>query len=210
MEAYAMHILILASTPNATEKMQDTPDDAADRYTVVTTWPDAISSLEKDRPGLVLVERAAFARVELSTLSGLTEPGRWPPLLVVDTLAAGSQRGLMVARRLAQPQPQEYQVGELRIDTRKRRASLGERWVTLPPIQYRLLLVLAQREGEVIGCQELLRLVWGYESEETEARELVKVHIRQIRRRLGLDPEEHHYIHSVRGFGYMLALPDEA
>lgn len=204
-----MHILILASTPGAAEKMQDTLDDTTDQYTVVTTWPDVISFLEKDRPGLVLVERIALARVELSTLSGLTEPGRWPPLLVVDTLAAGSQRGLVAARRLAQPLPQEYQVGELRIDTRKRRASLGERWVTLPPIQYRLLLVLAQREGEVIGCQELLRLVWGYEAEETEARELVKVHIRQIRRRLGLDSEEHHYIHSVRGFGYMLAPPDE-
>ena len=98
----------------------------------------------------------------------------------------------------------------LRIDTRKRRASIGERWVTLPPIQYRLLLALAQHEGEVVGCQELLRIVWGFEAEEAEARELVKVHIRQIRRRLGLDPEKHHYIQSIRGFGYMLSPPDES
>jgi DNA-binding response OmpR family regulator len=55
----------------------------------------------------------------------------------------------------------------------------------------------------------LLRLVWGYDAEEAEARELVKVHIRQIRRRLGLNPERHNYIRSVRGFGYMLTLPDE-
>jgi DNA-binding response OmpR family regulator len=54
-----------------------------------------------------------------------------------------------------------------------------------------------------------LRVVWGYEAEESEARELVKVHIRQIRRRLGLDPEKYPYIRSVRGFGYMLAPPDE-
>jgi DNA-binding response OmpR family regulator len=205
-----MHILILASNSGAAEKIQDPLGDTKDRYTVVTTWPDVISALENDRPGLILVERAVLARAELTTLSRLTEPGRWPPLLIVDTLAAGSQHGLVIARRLAQPPPQQYQVGELHIDTRKRRASIGERWVTLPPIQYRLLLALAQREGEVIGCQELLHLVWGYEAEETEARELVKVHIRQIRRRLGLDPEKHHYIHSVRGFGYMLAPPDEA
>jgi two-component system KDP operon response regulator KdpE len=68
---------------------------------------------------------------------------------------------------------------------------------------------LAQRTGEVINCKELLRLVWGYDANENEARELVKVHIRQIRRRLGLDPEKHNYIHSVRGFGYMLAPPED-
>jgi DNA-binding winged helix-turn-helix (wHTH) protein len=204
-----MHILILASTPGAAKKMQDGLGATADHYAVVTNWPDVISSLEKNHPGLILVERAALAQAELTTLFKLTEPGRWPPLLVVDTLAADSQRGIAAARRLAQPPPQYYQIGELRIDTRKRRASIGERWVTLPPIQYRLLLALAQHEGEVIDCQELLRLVWGYEAEDAEARELVKVHIRQIRRRLSLDPEKHHYIHSVRGFGYMLAPPGE-
>lgn len=205
-----MHILILASTPGAAEKMQDALDTTADHCAVVTTWSDVLSSLETNRPGMILVERAALAQAELTTLSKLTEPGRWPPLLIVDTLAADSQRGIAAARRLAQPPHQHYQIGELRIDTRKRRASLGERWVTLPPIQYRLLLALAQREGEVVDCQELLRLVWGYEAEDAEARELVKVHIRQIRRRLGLDPEKHPYIRSVRGFGYMLAPPDEA
>lgn len=204
-----MHILIMASTPGAAEAIQALSDDTVDRYTIVAAWPDVISSLDKDRPELLLVERAALAQVDLLSLSRLVEPGRWPPLLIVDTLAAGDQRGLMVARRLAQPLPQRYQVGELCIDTRKRRASVGEGWTTLPPIQYRLLLALAQREGEVVGCQELLRLVWGYEAEEAEARELVKVHIRQIRRRLGLDPEKHHYIQSIRGFGYMLAPPDE-
>ncbi len=204
-----MHILILASTPGAAKKMQDTLDATTDHYTVVNTWPDVISSLETDRPDLILVERAALAQAELTTLFKLTEPGRWPPLLIVDTLATDNQRGIAAARRLAQPPPQQYQVGELRIDTRKRRASIGERWVTLPPIQYRLLLALAQREGEVVACQELLRLVWGYEAEDAEARELVKVHIRQIRRRLSLDPEKRNYIHSVRGFGYMLAPPGE-
>ncbi len=204
-----MHILILASTPSAAKKMRDGLGTTTDHCAVVNTWPDVVSSLETNRPGLILVERAALAQAELTTLFKLTEPGRWPPLLIVDTLAADSQRGIAAARRLTQPPPQYYQSGELRIDTRKRRASIGERWITLPPIQYRLLLALAQREGEVVGCQELLRLVWGYEAEDAEARELVKVHIRQIRRRLSLDPEKHHYIHSVRGFGYMLAPPGE-
>ncbi len=105
--------------------------------------------------------------------------------------------------------PLSYQIGELHIDTRKKRAGLGGRWVTLPPIQYRLLLALARRAGEVVSYRELLRAVWGYDGDDTEARELLKEHIRRIRRRLGLDLEERPYIRSVRGFGYMLAPPDE-
>jgi DNA-binding response OmpR family regulator len=204
-----MHILILTSSTKTAEAMQATLGDTADRYTVVTLWSDVVALLDKDRPNLIVVERAALGKIELATLLRLAEPGRWPPLLIVDALAADGQRGIATARRLAQPPPQYYQIGDLRIDTRKRRASLGERWITLPPIQYRLLLALAQREGEVVDCQELLRLVWGYDAEEADARELVKVHIRQIRRRLGLNPETHNYIHSVRGFGYMLAQPEE-
>ncbi|MFN2217311.1 MAG: winged helix-turn-helix domain-containing protein [Anaerolineae bacterium] len=204
-----MHILILASSTDSAEAMQVALGDTTDRCTVVIDWADVVGSLEKDHPNLIVVERAALVQVELATLLKLAEPGGWPPLLIVDALAADGKCGIATARRLAQPPPQYYQIGDLRIDTRKRRASLGERWITLPPIQYRLLLALAQREGEVVDCQELLRLVWGYDAEEAEARELVKVHIRQIRRRLGLNPEQHNYIHSVRGFGYMLAQPEE-
>ena len=204
-----MHILVLASSTNSAEAMQVALGDTIDRYTVAMNWADVAASLEKDRPNLIVVERAALVQVELSTLLQLTEPGGWPPLLIVDTLTADAQRGVATARRLVQPLPQYHQIGDLRIDTRKRRASLGERWITLPPIQYHLLLALAQREGEVVDCQELLRLVWGYDAEEADARELVKVHIRQIRRRLGLNPETRNYIHSVRGFDYMLAQPEE-
>ncbi len=206
-----MHILILASTSSVAEEMQVALGDMAGRYTVAAAWSDAISSLEHDRPDLILIERAVLTRMELTTLLNLTEPGRWPPLLLVDTPAADAGDGIVVTRRLVQAAPQYYQIGELHIDTRRKRARLGERWVTLPPIQYRLLLTLAEHAGEVINCQQLLRLVWGYDAGEIEARELVKVHIRQIRRRLGLglDQEEHPYIRSVRGFGYVLAPPDE-
>ena len=118
--------------------------------------------------------------------------------------------GVAAAQHLARAAlPLYYQVGDLRVDTRKKRAGLGNQWVTLPPIQYRLLLTLAKQAGEVVEFQELMREVWGYKGEDSEARELLKVHVRQIRRRLGLDPERSHYIRSVRGFGYMLVSPDE-
>lgn len=204
-----MHVAILASTSHTAERTHNALGNPGDRYTFFASWPDVAACLEEDRPDLILVERDVLARADLSTLLKLVEMDRWPPVLIVDTLSADDHRGIALARRFAQPPPQYHQIGELRIDTRKRRAALGERWVTLPPLQYHLLLTLVQHAGEVVDCQELLRSVWGYEAGEIEARELVKVHIRQIRRRLGLEPEKHHYIHSVRGFGYMLAPPEE-
>jgi DNA-binding winged helix-turn-helix (wHTH) protein len=207
-----MHILIFAPTPNATEQIRTALRRIATRYTIAAMWADVVSSLENenDRPDLILVERATLAHIELATLINLMESGRWPPLLIVDGSTAGARDGVAAVRHLSRSSlPQYYQVGDLRVDTRKKRAGLGDQWVTLPPIQYRLLVTLAKQAGEVIGYQELLREVWGYDGEDSEARELLKVHIRQIRRRLGLDPEQSHYIRSVRGFGYMLISPDE-
>ena len=203
-----MHVVILASDPSVAAEMQATLGSAADEYTVVTSWAD-VFSLAGGRPDLILAERTILARTDLHTLNTLMEPGRWPPLLLVDTPSAGTDGGIGIVQRLNQAIPHHFQIGDLQIDTRRRRAKLGEHWVTLPPIQYRLLLALAKRVGEVVDCQELLRTVWGHEAGGSEARELVKVHIRQIRRRLGLDPEKHYYIRSVRGFGYMLASPED-
>jgi DNA-binding response OmpR family regulator len=205
-----MHIIIFASTPDIAQKMQTELDDTTNRFTVAATWADVISFLDKAPPDLVVVERAALPQIDLATLHKLTQTDRWPPLLLVGAHATEALSGIAATQRLAREAQHYVQIGELRIDTRRKRATIGERWVALPPIQYRLLLALAKRAGETIGCQELLRMVWGYDAEEIEARELVKVHIRQIRRRLGLDPEQHHYIHSVRGFGYVLAPPEDA
>lgn len=205
-----MHIAILATSPEVAKRIKATiPDGMVNRYTIVTTWSEVVSSLRDVHSDLIIVERNSLDQMKISILFNLTKRGRWPPLLLVDSSSEGIRDGITLAQHLGYKEPHYYQVGDLRVDTRKRRAGIDERWVTLPPIQYRLLLTLAQRAGEVIDCRELLRLVWGYEAEESEARELVKVHIRQIRRRLGLNPEMHHYIQSVRGFGYMLASPDE-
>lgn len=204
-----MHILILASTPNVAEGIRTALGDTADRYTYASTWSDVFLLLKGEHPDLIIVERTVLDRIELAGLLTIADPGRWPPLLLVDAPVVGVRDAIVASQRLRSAVPDYYQVGDLRIDTRKRRVKLEQRWVTLPPIQYRLVLALAQREGEVVGCQDLVRTVWGYEARESEARELVKVHVRQIRRRLGLNPEEQLYLRTVRGFGYMLVAPGE-
>lgn len=201
-----MHIAILAQSETFAESVLGALGPEAHRYTIVQTWPELESRLHADRPALIVVHRLALGRIPLGDLAQVGQPGVWPPLLIAGDEIARVTQSLGAAGRLAQAEPSFYQLGELRIDTRRKRARVGDRWVGLPPIQYRLLLTLARRAGEVLNAQELLRIVWGYDASASEARELVKVHIRQIRRRLG--PTTHQYIRSVRGFGYVLTSPD--
>jgi DNA-binding response OmpR family regulator len=204
-----MHIAVLALSPEFAESVKSTLGRDAHRYSTVEDWSSLSRCLASERPALVIVQRPALGEVPLAEIAQLAKPGAWPPVLIAGQEIGRVTQSLVAAGRLLPGDPQYYHVGDLRIDTRRKRATIGEKWVALPPIQYRLLLALARRAGEVMNAQELLRIVWGYDASPIEARELVKAHIRQIRRRLGLEPEAHHYIRSVRGFGYLLAAPDE-
>jgi hypothetical protein len=209
VEVATMHILILAPTLDDAQGVQAIIPDPTTRYSVASTWLDILATLREDSPDAILIERTALARLDSMIMLNLAEPGRWPPLILMDTPTSDLEDGLSITRRFPHVSPLFYRIGELCIDTCRKRAGLGKHWVTLPPIQYRLLLALARRTGEVVTYQELLREVWGYEGEENEARELLKEHIRRIRRRLRMDPERHRYIRAVRGFGYMLTSPEE-
>ena len=110
----------------------------------------------------------------------------------------------LVRKSLSHRVGEVIRVGDLVIDTAKKRVIFRQRQVTLPPIQFRLLTCLALNLGRVVGYRELFREVWGCDGEEDEARELLKVHIRQIRLKLGLEAQKAEYLQTVRGFGYML------
>jgi hypothetical protein len=63
-----MHILILASTANAAEKMQAALSSIVHRCSVAETWTDVLTSLESDRPDLVLVERGSLGQTETKSV----------------------------------------------------------------------------------------------------------------------------------------------
>jgi len=98
-------------------------------------------------------------------------------------------------------------VGNLRIDLARQRAALTDQWVRLPRIQFNILRYLMEHHGELVPYCELMKAVWGYEGEASEARELLKVHLRQIRRKLG--PEILAYLQIVPGEGCVLINPAE-
>jgi DNA-binding response OmpR family regulator len=93
-------------------------------------------------------------------------------------------------------------VGQLTIDCFRHTATFNGQTLHLTPIEYALLLCLAEARGRVVGYSEIIRRTHGISVDEMEAQTLIKPHIRNLRRKI--DPA---YLSNVRGTGYVLAAP---
>lgn len=104
-----------------------------------------------------------------------------------------------------QPPVTTITLGPLTIFPGRYQIQVGEKSLSLTPTEFDLLLYLAAHRGRVVPCYELVREVRGYTAEESEAREVIRPHISNLRRKLeraGQDPD---LIVNVRGVGYRLS-----
>ncbi len=94
-------------------------------------------------------------------------------------------------------------LGEIVIDSERRRVTRSGRSVNLTATEFDLLLALARHPGRVLSREALLRAVRDDEAfvgDETT----VTVHIRHLRAKLEERPDEPQYIVTVRGVGYTI------
>ena len=94
-------------------------------------------------------------------------------------------------------------VGSISIDTGKCQVTVRGQVVSLTPTEYRILIELARREGQVITREELLASVWSYDGYDLG---LVNTHVKRLRARIEEDPANPEIVLTVRGFGYRLAV----
>jgi len=88
--------------------------------------------------------------------------------------------------------------GSLTVDGRKIKCPLKE---------FELLQFLCEHPNQVFSLQHLYERVWGHESCGDER--TVMVHIRRLRQKIEIDPNQPRYIVNLRGFGYKLVRADE-
>jgi two-component system, OmpR family, response regulator len=97
--------------------------------------------------------------------------------------------------------PGQYLVGgDIKVDVSRHNVTRGNDMIELNPKEYELLSFLMAHAGKVIGREQLLKAVWGYDyfgSERT-----VDVHMRWLRQKLEADPEKPRHLVTVRGYGY--------
>ena len=94
-------------------------------------------------------------------------------------------------------EPHVLSTGNVRLNLRTRRATVGERTVELTAREFSLLETLLRHADHVLSREQLLSHAWGYFLDPTT--NVVDVHISALRKKLGAD-----VIESVRGVGYRL------
>jgi DNA-binding response OmpR family regulator len=89
------------------------------------------------------------------------------------------------------------------LDPVRHKVTLRGRQVALTAIEFKLLHALMRAQGRVMSREELLDQF--YQHGEAVIDRVVDVHVGKLRQKLGDDPNQPHFILTVRGFGYKFA-----
>ena len=211
-----MHVLVVHSDPRFYREIHTLLADQGISGAYQANLNNLGAQIEAHPPDLIVLEQSCLMN-DGNQLGGAFRRGQCLPIVFLtaasaDIIRAGHERNRLVgiisylrsqterARRT-----QVLQIGRLRIHAGRMRVSLGDQWVRLPPIHFRILYQLATNANELFPHRELMPAVLGHSGSAEAVRERLKVHIRQLRRKLG--PGFNGYIQAVRGQGYVLVDP---
>ncbi|MDI3287998.1 response regulator [Polyangium sp. 15x6] len=97
---------------------------------------------------------------------------------------------------------QTIEIGDVVIDLVRREVKKGGQEVHLTPIEYKLLVLLAQNAGKVLTHQHILKEVWGpaYANQP----HYVRVHMAELRKKIEANPARPKLLVTEPGVGYRL------
>jgi DNA-binding response OmpR family regulator len=93
-----------------------------------------------------------------------------------------------------------YSDSVLTVDFGERRLSVGERFVELTPLEFKLLAAFVEHPNQLLEHGQLLEMVWG--GERGTSRDQVKLYVGYLRKKLADAGAAPDVIETVRGFGY--------
>jgi DNA-binding response OmpR family regulator len=199
----------------------DTADNGEDGLELCRSNDYALVILDRMLPGLDGMEVCRALRRERGDCLVLMLTARDALQDKIDGLQAGADDYLtkpfafdeLLARlrallRRGQPRGEGreehpmLQVGDLLLDTARRRARRGDREIVLTVREFALLAYLMEHAGTVLSRSRILSRVWSY-SFDPESK-VVEVYIRQLRQKID-EGEATPMIKTVRGFGYTIS-----
>jgi len=93
-----------------------------------------------------------------------------------------------------------HEFGPIRVDIRGTEVKRNGKVVNLSAREFQLLRYFLEHRGATLSRNEILKEVWGYNT-ETFTR-TVDVHVASLRQKLGDDPRQPQFIVTVPGLGY--------
>ena len=107
--------------------------------------------------------------------------------------------------RLTVPAPAVVDLGDVQVDLAGHRLLRAGEPLAIRPKAFELLAFLIRHPGQVFTREQLLQQVWGYDyAGETRT---VDVHVHSLRGLIEDDPADPHFLHTVRGVGYVFRRP---
>ncbi|MGD8622868.1 MAG: response regulator transcription factor [Anaerolineales bacterium] len=198
------------------------------------TAEDALAAARRDRPDLVLLDISLPGMDGLDALKQFKEELRIPVIFLTarrkeldealglelgadDYVTKPFDEDVLMARikavlrrtradTLGLHTDESIHVGDLHIDPAAHTVELAGEMIELPPREFDLLHTLALEAGKVLSADDLLSRVWG--AEYMGEPQVVYVHIRWLREKIEVDPENPSRLRTVRGVGYKL-IPQE-
>lgn len=95
-------------------------------------------------------------------------------------------------------------INDLVLEQATGRVRRGDETISLTPIEFRLLNFLARHRGQALTRAQIVEAVWGY-APDLESEKTVNVHIRRLREKIELRPDQPSLILTVPGIGYRMA-----
>jgi two-component system KDP operon response regulator KdpE len=108
---------------------------------------------------------------------------------------------VMMTAQESEPDILSTEDGYLRMYLAQRQVRVGDQDVRLTPTEFELLRQLMLCAGKVLTHRSLLRAVWG--PEYGEEADYLRVYVRQLRRKVEIEPSHPRYIQTEPGVGYV-------
>lgn len=156
--------------------------------------------LRSDAPVLVLSARQS-EKEKVACLDAGADDYLAKPFGVDEMLA----RIRVALRRAAMMSMRDhlYEVDGLCIDLTAGTVELNGASVKLTPIEYKLLMQLAQHPGKVMTYRQLLTAVWG--GEYVDETHYLRIHMGRLRAKIEAIPAEPRFLLTDPGIGYRIA-----
>jgi len=91
--------------------------------------------------------------------------------------------------------------GGLKIDTAQAKVYKGQNEILLTSLEYRLLLIFANNQGQVLSRNQILESLWDFAGEFVNDNTLT-VYIKRLREKIEDDIQNPQIIRTIRGIGY--------
>ncbi len=115
-------------------------------------------------------------------------------------------RAAAFLRRSRQTEQDIYEFGDYRLDIPARKLTLKGDEIKLSPKEFGLLELFVKRPGRALTRDEILNMVWGYDS-FIGSRSIDRF-VTTLRNKIEPDPHNPTFIHTIREIGYKFEPPE--